>query len=467
MKLLLITILTMSTVYAYECSNDDLLKIKDTDFEEKIIENDPRLCFNKEKLKIGIDIPYREKLKSTFQELDKVYSNDLEISKRSASALSGFSKISSKLGSLEILGLTRMDTKNQQPGANNRSWDYFDLESGNGNVKVRSPIHEFIGDSKHINKNELTDEVISQMDRYSQTYKCKYGAQIAMSTKLVRLYSHDIEPLGIESKYKDSNEFKESLKTNKATIDKLFNYLHPQDEGIERNYNCPEDYDTRDNSISYQAEDSCNIQVSHKFKNNSSEISPEILKSSPGYAKFMNCFNQKKLTQKLKDIDVTASSSSLRNTSEEYGQYDWKKLSDDRANNTAQAFYNILNPDGSKENYKSWEKSFVNTNSNGDNGDGSSGPCALEWKNGKVVQKSKYMTPKGRKSLEKFKTVTLSARFDQNVKDIKKEPRFYFQKRCKAIHYKCREYTDGKTSTDRVNKLKKSVNSREVFRTHF
>ncbi len=459
----LITLFTMiSMSYAEQCNTSNHLEIKDTKFEEKILEHDPRLCFNKEKLNGEPDLAYRERLKNTFAKLDKIYNDKTEVVSGKGSPLSAFKDLEPELGRVEILGLTRMDTQSDKAGGSNRSWDYYGLEGRGRRLRVLSPIHDFIGKSNHIDKDKLAEKVISDMDRYNQKHNCQYGTQIVNMTRVRRLSKEHLEGSEIKSKYANVKEFKEALKKNKNQLDEIFNKAYPKEEGISRNYNCSNKYDTKDNSVTHQAEDSCNIQVSHQFANNSSEISIESLQENAGYQEFLKCVKKKKLTQKLRDISIKSSSNSIRNTGKDYESYNWRQLSEDRAINTSKVLYKALYPNGNNQGFKNWKKQFLNLNTAGTNGDGTSGPCALEWKDGKIKYKEDFLSTKGKRSLDKFKSVFVSARFTQNVKTTKKKPTFFYQKRCNEINYKCREYTPNDKN---LIKRRKSVRNQEVFKS--
>lgn len=143
---------------------------------------------------------------------------------------------------------------------------------------------------------------------------------------------------------------------------------------------------------------------------------------------------------KVHHISVIASASSLNNTGDAEKRFCKKGflgLSEARAET---AKNKILPGLFEKAGHKDFDlsKANIEVSAQGANGDGTSGPCVYETKNGKEVLKPYYNTKAGQEELDENRYVKVQVTFEDTSKKVNDNiPKYQPMFRCKKIEFKC------------------------------
>lgn len=143
---------------------------------------------------------------------------------------------------------------------------------------------------------------------------------------------------------------------------------------------------------------------------------------------------------KLHHVSINSSASSLNNTGEAASRFCKKGflgLSQARAETAKTKILPALFSQAGQTGFDI-STAKVDINAAGANGDGTTGACVYEMKNGKEVLKPYYNTKAGQAELEDSKYVKVQVTFEDNTKKVSDSiPTFQPMYRCKKIEFKC------------------------------
>lgn len=188
----------------------------------------------------------------------------------------------------------------------------------------------------------------------------------------------------------------------------------------------------------------CAGNFKKNFENNKYEV-PQTdlakLMASPEADDLSKCIKDR-LAQgaKLHHISINSSASSLNNTGDAEKKFCKKGFANLSAARAQSARNQILPGLFEKAGYSGFDlaKANVQINSNGANGDGTSGPCVYETKNGKEVLKPYYSTKAGKEELDENRYVKVQVTFEDTTKKANENiPIYQPMYRCKKIDFKC------------------------------
>ena len=188
----------------------------------------------------------------------------------------------------------------------------------------------------------------------------------------------------------------------------------------------------------------CAGNFKKNFENNKYDVSqPELSKllATPEADELSKCIKDR-IAQgaKVHHISVNSSASSLNNTGDAEKRFCKKGflgLSEARAETAKNKILPGLFDKAGQGNFD-LSKVTVNVNANGANGDGTSGPCVYEMKNGKEVLKPYYNTKAGQEELDENRFVKVQVTFEETTKKVTGDiPKYQPMYRCKKIEFKC------------------------------
>jgi hypothetical protein len=188
----------------------------------------------------------------------------------------------------------------------------------------------------------------------------------------------------------------------------------------------------------------CAGNFKKNFPNNKYDVNPtelDALLSTPESEELATCIKDRLAKgAKVHHISIKASASSLNNTGEAeqlFCKKGFLGLSEARA---ATAKTKILPGVFNKVGAPGFDLSKVDVqvDATGANGDGSSGKCPYETKNGKEVLKARYKSKEGEAELEASRYVKMSVTFEESTQRaadtrLVLQPHYY----CKKITFKC------------------------------
>ena len=97
----------------------------------------------------------------------------------------------------------------------------------------------------------------------------------------------------------------------------------------------------------------------------------------------------------------------------------------------------------------------VKTDSLGSNGDGTSGPCPYELRDGKEVLKKEFSTPSGKKSLDEHKYVRVNVSFKEIKKPVSNGDKHYAKSyRCRKFEFACQPKVMNESKVGQDNSTK-------------
>lgn len=188
----------------------------------------------------------------------------------------------------------------------------------------------------------------------------------------------------------------------------------------------------------------CAGNFKKNFANNKFDVSPpemSKLLATPEADELSKCIKDRMAQgAKIHHISINASASSLNNTGDAEKRFCKKGflgLSEARAET---AKNKILPGLFEKAGYGDFDLSTANVevNAKGANGDGTSGPCVYEMKNGKEVLKPYYTTKAGQEELDENRFVKVHVTFEDTSKKVDERiPKYQPMYRCKKIDFKC------------------------------
>lgn len=188
----------------------------------------------------------------------------------------------------------------------------------------------------------------------------------------------------------------------------------------------------------------CAGNFKKNFANNKYDVTQsELAKllASPESDELSQCIKER-LSQgaKVHHISISSSASSLNNTGDAEKRFCKKGflgLSEARSE-TAKS--KILPGLFEKAGYGDFDlgKANIEISSAGANGDGTSGPCVYEMKNGEEVLKSYYNSKAGQEELDENRYVKVHVTFEDTSKKVNEQiPKYQPSYRCKKIEFKC------------------------------
>lgn len=143
---------------------------------------------------------------------------------------------------------------------------------------------------------------------------------------------------------------------------------------------------------------------------------------------------------KLHHVSIVASASSLNNTGEAEKKFCKKGFLNLSTARAETARNKVLPELFAKAGFAKFDlnKTQIEINATGANGDGTSGPCVYEMKNGKEVLKPYYSTKAGQEELDENRYVKIQVTFEEASKKVDdRVPHYRPMYRCKKIDFKC------------------------------
>lgn len=207
---------------------------------------------------------------------------------------------------------------------------------------------------------------------------------------------------------------------------------------LDQNGNPPARY------ISAQKYPPCAGNFKKNFENNKYDVSqPELEKllKTPEAEELSACIKDRLAKgAKLHHVSINSSASSLNNTGDAEKRFCRKGflgLSEARAQTAKDKILPGLFTKAGQGNMN-MSSVKVEVNAGGANGDGTSGPCVYEMKNGREVLKPYYNTDAGRAELDENRYVKVQVTFDEQVQSVSNNvPNYRPVYRCKKIEFKC------------------------------
>lgn len=188
----------------------------------------------------------------------------------------------------------------------------------------------------------------------------------------------------------------------------------------------------------------CAGNFKKNFDNNKYDISqPDLSKllGTPEADDLSKCIKERMAQgAKIHHVSINASASSLNNTGDAEKRFCKKgflSLSEARAETAKNKILPGLFEKAGQAGFN-LSTAKVELNARGANGDGTSGPCVYEMKNGKEVLKPYYATKAGQEELDENRFVKVHVTFEDNSTKINdKIPKYQPMYRCKKIEFKC------------------------------
>lgn len=188
----------------------------------------------------------------------------------------------------------------------------------------------------------------------------------------------------------------------------------------------------------------CAGNFKKNFDNNKYDVSqPELSKllATPEADELAKCIKDRTAQgAKIHHISINASASSLNNTGDAEKRFckkGFKALSEARAETAKNKILPGLFDKAGQAGFD-LSKAKVEISTGGANGDGTSGPCVYETKNGKEVLKPYYNTKAGQEELDENRFVKVHVTFEDTTKKITGDiPKYQPMFRCKKIEFKC------------------------------
>ncbi|MCM2352403.1 MAG: hypothetical protein NDI63_02225 [Pseudobdellovibrio sp.] len=188
----------------------------------------------------------------------------------------------------------------------------------------------------------------------------------------------------------------------------------------------------------------CAGNFKKNFANNKYDVSqPELgkLLATPEADELSKCIKERMAQgAKVHHISINASASSLNNTGDAEKRFCKKGflgLSEARAETAKSKILPGLFEKAGQGGFD-LSKAKIEVSAQGANGDGTSGPCVYETKNGKEVLKPYYNTKAGQEELDENRYVNVQVTFEDTTKKINDNiPKYEPMYRCKKIEFKC------------------------------
>lgn len=189
----------------------------------------------------------------------------------------------------------------------------------------------------------------------------------------------------------------------------------------------------------------CSGNVSGFFRDNewnTSSLDQQL--SGAGATEVINCIRERlRNGGTIHHISINSSASALNNTGAAAAQFckkGFQGLSQARAEAARDRILPQLFSRAGAQNFDF--NPYVQINSSGSNGDGSSGPCPYKLVNGVEVLKDEFKTAEGRRELEDAKYVRIHVTFNQS-KTPHPDTGSYYHNRyyCRNIRFECAPVT--------------------------
>lgn len=188
----------------------------------------------------------------------------------------------------------------------------------------------------------------------------------------------------------------------------------------------------------------CAGNFKKNFDNNKYDVSqPELSKllGTPEADELSKCIKDRMAQgAKIHHVSINASASSLNNTGDAEKRFckkGFKALSEARAETAKNKILPGLFEKAGQGGFD-LSKAKVEMSAGGANGDGTSGPCVYETKNGKEVLKPYYNTKAGQEELDENRFVKVHVTFEDTSKKVNDSiPKYQPMYRCKKIEFKC------------------------------
>lgn len=299
--------------------------------------------------------------------------------------------------------------------------------------------------------SELQSALVEKALKYSENYECnpvfKYQEIPILHPTLKPIYLKDNRGMSLDKDYIDYlvADYKKLMKEEaqiKAGQD-MINKIKERDYGF--TFCDASTLKLATNGVGYKVVEEiipeCSENFKHYFPDNQSDIDLSQLSKLNQTSEFKNlvaCIKSRIANGVfIRDVKVSASSSSLNNTKEakeKYGEKNFLGLSQDRASTAATKIVPLLFDEAGV----AFDKS-VQLDYKGSNGDGTSGKCPYFIPEGKTKEEKigYYDTEAGKLELDKAKYVNIKVIFDKGSVAKDSRPFYKVEYQCKSIIMTC------------------------------
>ncbi len=329
----------------------------------------------------------------------------------------------------------RLENGNQQVDLN---YDNYKKLATQREQAVVSPLHTFMNVSKSADQYEkIKNAVARNMATFNEKYNCNKRVNIINLPRNLGVPKDLLTSRDGSTCFESEQAARKAFQSKKAEIDKYMKENYSQDEMLNQNLSCSDRVNFRNWNVQVKQTKSCAGKFSSYFPDNQWEINNVMLSEDPAYKEFQNCIEDMKAKGlKLSKVNISSSSSQLNNTGaakDEFCGKGFERLSKARA----------ASAKGILQDRFGFEDKDFSISYKGQNGNGSSGECPYEMKNGVERLKPEF-APGGskRKDLDDSKYVKVSVTFEPKIERGPKtktcfQPTYY----CSRIGYKCEDWS--------------------------
>lgn len=321
------------------------------------------------------------------------------------------------------------------------NYDTYKHFSRDSNVELRSLYHMYLGRSNNAAEfSKRQEEFVDDYLQFASEFECTNGVDIDVQGTFLTLPNKMTKDAGLGECVSQQQKSQLEAMIKRGDGDEFFDQWRGQ-QGLDRGVSCNPQIVFNARTVVAQHTPSCAGRFEQHFADNKWDINTASLEQDEDYIKFQKCIaDMEAKGHKLTNVSIQASASQLNNTvpfqtqnpDDNICPKDFKKLSQKRANSAKDLLVSKF----------SFPSDKVSINANGRNGNGSSGECPYELKNGKEVLKSGYQ-PGGakRKELDEAKYVRVTANFEPKIKPVANGKTCYeAEMHCSKIVYKCGEW---------------------------
>lgn len=305
-------------------------------------------------------------------------------------------------------------------------------------VTVNSHYHNYLKRSGNEAKfAELKENFVDDYMEFGVEFECQRGVQLETTSTIVTIGNEIEKNSGMQSCETREDEYRRKMRAKQDDFKNYFANKFTGEKGLEYGLSCSDDIQVRSFSTVAYERRSCAGRFEQLFKDNEWDMDLSSLEGDEKYQEFKACIEKMQAEGfKLTNVSISASASQLNNSGEAARQFcrkGFKELSQARANSAR----NLLASEFSIPEDK------MNTYTNGENGNGSSGACPYKMVNGQEVLKPEFANGKpARKELDDAKYVKVSANFEPKQMPAQREKSCYTAYiSCSKVVYKCGEWS--------------------------
>lgn len=383
-----------------------------------------------------IDRDRRAQLLASMTALDEAYKSsngNLQIKKSSSNLTSD---ISEQLGADAVLA-TRLTSQYSSSSRELKLNEYYRL-SNQTPVSINSQYHTFLKRSGNEAKfAELKENFVDDYMEFDAEFECQRGVQVQTSSTILTVGNDVEKSAGMQKCETREDEYRRKMRAKLDDFKGFFNDKYTGEKGLQYGLSCSDDIQIRKFTTVAYEQRSCAGRFEQLFKDNEWDMDLSSLSDDEKYQEFKACIEKMQAEGfKLTNVSISASASQLNNSGEAARQFckkGFRELSQARANSAKNLLASEFSIPGDK----------MNTYTNGENGNGSSGACPYKMVNGQEVLKPEFANGKpARKELDDAKYVKVSANFEPKQMPAQREKSCYTAYiSCSKVTYKCGEWS--------------------------